>query len=69
MKLLYNVSAVVSLVFLAVGFVKAWHFGPGSDISVALFAFPAAMALSLGLYVFHLSGRIAALEKRGQEPK
>jgi len=70
MKLLVNVGAVVALVFVVVGFVKVWHLGPGSDLSIALFAFPAALALSVGPYVFRLRARIAALENRSpQEPK
>jgi hypothetical protein len=67
MKLLYNVSAGVALVFAAVGLVKVWQLGLGSDLSIAILAFPAAIVLSVGLYVFQLRGRIAAIEKRLRE--
>jgi hypothetical protein len=67
MKVLYNLGAIVSILFAAVGAVKAWQLGPGSSLSIAILAFPAAIALSFGLYIFQLQCRIAALEKRLRE--
>jgi len=70
MKLLSNVGAVVSLVFVAVGLLWLWTpgiFGRGQSLCIlGLFS---GFSLSVGLYVFHLRERITALEKRVQEPE
>jgi hypothetical protein len=68
MTLFYNVVGIVSLVFVAVGFLSLWKlgwYGTGQDI--CLLAFPAAIALGFGVYILHLRDRIAALEKRARE--
>jgi hypothetical protein len=67
MKLLENTCAVVSLIFASAGLVKVWSLGLGSDLSIAILGLTSAIALSFGLYIFQLQGRIAALEKRLRE--
>ena len=65
MKLLDNVSAVAALAFVATGFFRLWKLGSAdSDLSICILAFLAAITLSFGRYLFHLRGRIEALEKR-----
>ncbi len=65
MKPLQNVGAIVSLVLAAVGLFWLWQpgmFATGQVLCIlGLFS---ALSLSLGLYVFHLRDRIAAMEKR-----
>jgi hypothetical protein len=64
MKLLHLTGAIVSLAFAATGFFWLWKLNLfGRGLGICVMAFPAALALGLGLYVFHLRDRIAALEK------
>jgi len=65
MKLVSNVGGVVSLIFVAVGFFLLLKLGLfGKDLGICIVALVAAPTLSLGLYVFVLRQRIAALEDR-----
>ena len=68
MKLLYNAGGVASVVFVAVAL--CWLYKPGTfstGQSIAILGFASGIALSFGLYIAQLSGRIAALEKRLRE--
>lgn len=68
MKLLNGLGAVVSIVLVAVGFLGIGKFGlDGAGLTVLIAASGAALALSLTLYVFHLRGRIVALENGARE--
>jgi hypothetical protein len=68
MKLLSNAGAVTSMVFVAVALFWLWQPGVfSSGQSIAILGFASGIALSFGLYVFQLQGRIAALEKRMRE--
>ena len=68
MKLILNVGGVVSLMLVAVGFLLLLKLGlMGKDLGTSILALIAAPCLSLGLYVFGLRQRIAALEERVAE--
>jgi hypothetical protein len=65
MKLISNVGGVVSVILIAVGFFLLLKLGLfGKDLGICIVALVAAPTLSLGLYVFVLRQRIAALENR-----
>ena len=68
MKLISNVGGVVSVILIAVGFFLLLKLGLfGKDLGICIVALVAAPTLSLGLYVFVLRQRIAALENRVPE--
>jgi hypothetical protein len=68
MKLLQNVGAIVSIGLVAAGMFWLWKLDMfGTDLSICILALIAAPSLSLGLYVFQLRARIAALEKHVRE--
>ena len=70
MKSLYTVGAILSMVFVALGL--CWLYQPGVfsiGESVCILGIFSGLALNVGLQIFHLRDRIAALEKRVQEPK
>jgi hypothetical protein len=68
MKLLQKAGAIASLVFVAVGFYWLWQPGTFSQNQIkSILGLLCAVAVSLGLYVFHLRDRIAALEKRRED--
>ena len=66
MKTLYNIGAVVALLFAAVGLFE-WKF-PTHDANQYLLYILIGVILSLTVNIFYLYGRIAALEKRGEQP-
>ncbi|MGA7081382.1 MAG: hypothetical protein WBQ43_05095 [Terriglobales bacterium] len=70
MKLLCNVGAVASFMFIAVGLFWLWKpgiFGAGQIICIL--GLSTGMFLCLGLYVFQLRDRIALLEKDVRESR
>ena len=70
MKLLQSGGAIVSLAFIAVGFLQLWRLGLyGGGVPSLCAASGCAFALCLTLYIFHLRDRITALEKQLQAPK
>ena len=65
MKLLCNIGAVASLVFVAVALFKLRSVMLfRSDVAICIWAFVSALGLNFGMYAFYLRNRIAALEKR-----
>jgi hypothetical protein len=70
MKLVNNVAAIVSLVFVALGVFWLWKLGWHSTVQDrCILLFLVALALNFTLYVFYLRARIIALEKQLQTPK
>jgi len=65
MKIVSNIGGVVSLICVAVGLLLLLKLGlVGKDLGTCIVALVAAPSLSLGLYVFVLRQKIAALETR-----
>ena len=63
-------GAIVSLLFVGLGFFSFFQLGLlGTGLSVCILGLISGPSLALGLYVFQLRERIAALEKRCQEVK
>jgi len=68
MKLVRVACAGVSVVFTVVGLLRLSHALPlGSDLSVGILGVVSGVALSFGLYLFDLRGRISHLEKQLRE--
>jgi ABC-type Mn2+/Zn2+ transport system permease subunit len=70
MKLFHAACAVTSFVLALVGVFylsKVTWFRP--DVAICILTLTLALGLNLSLYVFHLRGRIAALEKQLQARK
>lgn len=68
MKLLHNIAAAVSLVYLAVGPCWLGELGLFSTgLGRCILALSSAVALTAGVHLFTLRERIAAWEKRVNE--
>jgi hypothetical protein len=64
MKLLHFTGAIASLVLVAVGVFWLCKLGLlGTGLSICILGLISGPALALGVFVFHLRDRIAALEK------
>jgi hypothetical protein len=70
MKLLSNACGFISVLLMAVGLIELCRPGLfGTSLSIFVLALISSVALCLGVYVFELRGRIAALEKHiGKRP-
>jgi len=70
MKLLCNIGVAVALTLIADGAIFAWRVVLlQASVTPCIWCFGSALAISLTLFVFSLSNRIAALEKAHQQPK
>ncbi len=70
MKLLCNTGACVSLALVASGAVFAWRVVLSqASVTPCIWCFGSALAISVTLYVFSLSRRIAVLEDAPGKPK
>jgi hypothetical protein len=67
MKLFHAACAVASFLFALLGVFFLWKVALfRRDVAICILALTSAFGLNLSLYVFHLRGRIAALEQRLQ---
>jgi hypothetical protein len=63
-------GAIASVFFVALGLFEIWNLNLlGTGLSICILALVAAPSLSLGLYVFSLRDRIAALENQLRQPE
>jgi ABC-type Mn2+/Zn2+ transport system permease subunit len=70
MRPLHAVGAVASFLLALVGIFFLWKVTLfRRDVAICILALTSAFGLNLSLYVFHLRGRIAALEQQLQARK